>query len=85
MDVPFQQPHWLGSILFLISSIIHVTPKSSKTLDRQGVRDIGLKSPSVVEYWVFGIVVMVVSFQMAGTIPVATDALKIVVTGSTYS
>ena len=84
MDVPFKQPNWLGSILFLISSIIHVTPRSSKTLDRQGVRDIGLKSPSVVGNWVFEIVVMFVSFQIAGTIPVATCALKIVVTGSTY-
>ena len=81
LDVPFKQPNWLGSILFLI---IHVTSKSSKTLDRQGVRDIGLNSPSVVGNWVFGIVVMFVSFQIAGTIPVATGASKIVVTGSTY-
>ena len=43
VDVPFKQPNWLGAILFLISSIIHVTTKSSKTLDKQGVRDIGLK------------------------------------------
>ena len=83
MDVPFKQPNWLGSILFMISSIIHVTPKSSKNLDRQGVRDIGLKPPSVVGNWVFEIVVMFVSFQIAATIPVATGALKIVVTGST--
>ena len=77
VDVPFKQPYWLGSILFLISSIIHVTPKSSKTLDRQGVRDIGLKSLSVVGNWVFGIAVMVVSFQIAGTISVARDELKL--------
>ena len=83
MDVPFKRPNWLGSILFLISSIIHVTPKSSKTVHRQGVRDIGLKSP--LENWVFGIVLMFVSFQITGTIPEARDALKIVVTGSTNS
>ena len=28
VDVPFKQPNWLGAILFLISSIIHVTTKS---------------------------------------------------------
>ena len=83
VDVPFKRPNWLGSILFLISSIIHVTPKSSKTLHRQGVRDIGLKSP--LGNRVFGIVLMFVSFQIAGTIPEARDALKILVTGSTNS
>ena len=75
MNVPFKQPNWLGSILFLISSIIHVTTKSSKTLHRQGVRDIGLKSPSFVGDWIFGIAVIFESFQIAGTIPEARDAL----------
>ena len=74
MDVSFKQLNGLGSILFLISPIIHVTLKSSKTLNRQRVRDIGLKSPSVVGNWVFGIGVMFLSFQMAETIPVATGA-----------
>ena len=71
VDIPLKQPNWLASILLLISSIIHVTPKSSKTLDRQCVRDIGLKSPSVVAIgnWVFEIVVMFLFFQIAGTIP----------------
>ena len=85
VDVPFKQPNWLGAILFLISSIIHVTTKSSKTLDKQGVRDIGLKSPSFVGDWIFGIGVMFESFQIAGTILEARDALKIVVTGSANS
>ena len=85
VDVPFKQPNWLGAILFLISSIIHATTKSSKTLDKQGVRDIGLKSPSFVGDWIFGIGVMFESFQIAGTIPEARDALKIVVTGSANS
>ena len=68
VDIPFKQPNWLGAILFLISSIIHVTTKSSKTLDK-GVRYIGLKSPSFVGDWIFGIGVMFESFQIAGTIP----------------
>ena len=62
VDVPLKQPNWLGSILFLISSIIHETTKSSKILDRQGVRGIGLKSPSFVGDWIFGIGVMFESF-----------------------
>ena len=81
VDVPFKQPNWLGAILFLISSIIHVTTKSSKTLDKQGVRDIGLKSPSFVGNWIFGIDVIWI-YQIAGTIPEARDVLKIVATGS---
>ena len=85
MDVPFKRPNWLESILFLISSIIHVTTKSSKILDRQGVRDIGLKSLSFVGGWIFGIGVMFESIQIAGTISEARDALKIVVTGSANS
>ena len=39
--------------------------KSSKTLDRQGVRDIGLKSPSVIGNWFFVIGVMFEYFQIA--------------------
>ena len=85
MDVPFKRPNWLGSILFLISSIIHVTTKSPKTLEKQGVRDISLKSPSFVGDWIFGIGVMFESFQIAETIPEARDGLKIVVTGSANS
>ena len=84
MNVPFKQPNCLGSILFVISSIIHVTPKSSKTLDRQGVRRYRSEITFSCRNWVFEIVVMFVSFQIAGTILVATGASKIVVTGSTY-
>ena len=76
VDVPFLK----GT-----SSIIHVTSKSSKTLNRQGFRDIGLKSPSVLGNWVSGIVVTFVSSQIEGTIPVKGNALKVVLTGSAYS
>lgn len=35
-----------GLIFSLTSSINHVTTKSSRTLDRQGVHEIGLVSPT---------------------------------------
>ena len=48
VDVPFKHPNCLGSILSLISVIIHPTTKSSRTLARQGVSEMGLVSPSQV-------------------------------------
>ena len=41
VDVPFRQPNWLGSIFSFTSSISQDTTKSSKTLDRHDVSDIG--------------------------------------------
>ena len=46
VDVPFKQPNCQGSIFPLTSSISQLTTKSSSSLERQEVNDIGLVSPS---------------------------------------
>ena len=79
--MPFKQPNWQGSILSLTSSISHDTTKFSSTLDKQGVRDIGLVSPSLVGCCIFKIGIILDSFQILGTIPVERDSLKIMVIG----
>ena len=48
VDEPFKEPNCCGSILFLTSEIIHLTTKSSRTLERHAVSDIGLVSASSV-------------------------------------
>ena len=85
MDVPVKHPNCLGSILSLISVIIHPTTKSSRTLARQGVSEMGLVSPSQVGGCDFGTGMMSESFHIAGTIPDESDVLKIVATGSANS
>ena len=44
MDVPFKQPNWRLLTLPLMSSSTQPATNSSKTLERQGVSDIGRKS-----------------------------------------
>ena len=43
-DEPCRLPYCSGSILLLISSIIHLTTKSSRILDKHAVRAMGLSS-----------------------------------------
>ena len=62
-----------------------MTTKSSRTLAKQGVNEIGLKSPSSIGDCIFGMGVTLDSFQTAGTIPDRSDVLKIVVMGSASS
>ena len=62
-----------------------MTTKSSSTLDREVVREIGLVSPSFVGGCTLGIGIMLESFQTAGTIPDRSNILKMLVTGSVNS
>ena len=62
-----------------------MTTKSSRTLDRQEVNEIGLKSPSSIGVCIFGMGIILDSFQITGTIPDWSDVLKIVVIGSASS
>ena len=82
VDVPFRQPNWLGSIFSFTSSISQDTTKSSNTLDKHDVNDIGLVSASAIGLHVLGIGTMFDSFQILGTTPEARDILKIMVIGS---
>ena len=84
-EVPFRHPNWSGSILSLTWSINQVTTKSSRTLDRQGVNEIGLKSPSSIGCCIFGMGIIWYSFQFTGTISDRSDVLKMVVIGSASS
>jgi hypothetical protein len=70
------------SKLFTTSFIIHRTTKSSRTLERQAVREIGRVSPSQVGCDTFGIGEVHESFQAVGIVPEVRDVLKIVATGS---
>ena len=81
VEVPFR----FGSILSLTSSIIHVTTKSSRTLDRQEVNEIGLKSPSSIGDCISGMGIILDSLKITGTIPDRSDVLKVVVIGSASS
>ena len=85
IEVPFRHPNWSGSILSLMSAISHWTTKSSRVLDRQGVNEIGLVSPSLVGGCVFKMGVMLEFFHISGTVPDVRDALKMAVTGSANS
>ena len=62
-----------------------MTTKSSRTLDREAVREIGLVSPSFVGGCILGIRIMLEPFQSAGTIPDRSNILKMLVTGSVNS
>ena len=85
VEVPFRHPKWSGSILSLTSSINHVTTKSSTTVDRQGINEIGLKPPSSISGCIFGIGIILDSFQITSTISDRSDVLKMVVIGSATS
>ena len=82
VDVPFKQPNWLGSIFSFTSLISQDTTKSSRTLDRHDVSDIGLVPASGIGLLVLGIGIMFDFFQLLGTTPEARDVLKIMVIGS---
>ena len=82
VDVPFKQPNWQGSIFPLTSSISQLTTKSSSSLEREEVNDIGLVPPSHSGCCTFGIGMILDSFQILGTTLEERDALKMVVTGS---
>ena len=85
VEVPFRHPNRSGSILPFASSINHVTVKSSRTLNRQGVDEIGLTSPSSIGGCIFTKDIILDSFQITGTIPDRSDVLKMVVIGSASS
>ena len=53
--------------------------KSSRTLDRQGVNENGLKAPSSIGGCIFGMGIILDSFQITGTIPDRSNVLKMVV------
>lgn len=55
-----------------------MTTKSSRTLDRQGVNENGLKAPSSIGGCIFGMGIILDSFQNTGTIPDRSDVLKMV-------
>ena len=82
VDEPFKQPNWYGSIFSLTSSINQLTTKSSNTLDKQEVKDIGLVSPSLESCCTLGIGMMLDSFQIFGTTLDDRDALMMMVAGS---
>ena len=76
MDVPFnRQPNCIGSILSLTSSINHETTKSSKTLERKGVSEIGLTSLSHVGFVILGIGMILDSSHEIGITPDDKDTL----------
>ena len=73
MEVPFKHPSCLGSILSLMSLINHSATNSSSTLARHGVKEIGLKSDSLLGSFSLEIDEMWDAFQSEGTIPVAEN------------
>lgn len=81
VDLPLRQPNWLGSIFSFTSSISQATTKSSQTLDKHGVNDIGLVSPSIAGCLTLGIGIMLDTFQILGTTPVGRDTLNMIVIG----
>ena len=50
-----------------------------------GVNEIGLKSPSSIGDCIFGMGIILDSFETAGTVPDRSDVLKMVVIGSASS
>ena len=85
MEVPFKHPNCLGSILSLISLINHSATNSSSTLARHGVKEIGLKSNSLLDGFTLGIGEMLDAFQSEGTIPVDRERLNISLIGPASS
>ena len=82
MEDPLKLPNWQLSICSPTSSIIKETTKSSKTLDKIGVKEIGGVSLSHRGCFTFGMGMMLEHFHGMGTSPVESDVLKIFVTGS---
>ena len=62
-----------------------MTTKSSTTVDRQGINEIGLKPPSSISVCIFGIGIILDSFQITGTISDRSHVLQMVVIGSATS
>ena len=79
VEDPLRLPNWR------LSSIIQETTKSSKTLDKIGVKEIGRVSLSHRGCFTFGMGMMLEHFHRMGTSPVERDVLKIFVTGSVSS
>ena len=85
MEVPFKHPNCLGSILSLISLINHSATNSSSTLARHGVKEIGLKSDSILGGFSLGIGEMLDALESEGTIPVDRERLNISLIGPASS
>ena len=81
MEVSFKHPNCLGSILSLMSLINHSVTNSSSTLARHGVKEIGLKSDSLLGGFSLGIGEMLDAFQSEETIPVDRERLNISLIG----
>ena len=79
VEDPLRLPNWR------LSSIIQETTKSSKTLDKIGVKEIGRVSLSHRGCFTFGMGMMLEHFHRMETSPVERDVLKIFVTGSVSS
>ena len=79
VEDPLRLPNWR------LSSIIQETTKSSKTLDKIGVKEIGRVSLSHRGCFTFGMGMMLEHFHRMGTSLVESDVLKIFVTGSVSS
>ena len=82
VEVRLRDPNCFGSILSPTSSIIHLTTKSSSTLDVHAISEIGRVSPAQVGWGILGIGVEFESFHNAGTNPDESEALKMAVIGS---
>ena len=85
VEDPLRLPYWRLSICSPTSSIIQETTKSSKTLDKIGVKEIGRVSLSHRGCFTFGMGMMLEHFHRMGTSLVESDVLKIFVTGSVSS
>jgi len=77
VEDPLRLPNWRLSICSPTSSIIQETTKSSKTLDKIAVQEIGPVSLSQRDCFTFGMGVMLEHFHRMGTSPVESDVLKI--------
>ena len=77
VEDPLRLPNWRLSICSPTSSIIQETTKSSKTLDKIGVQEIGRVSLSHRGCFTFGLDMMLEHFHRMGTSPVESDVLKI--------
>ena len=77
VEDPLRLPNWRLSICSPTSSIIQETTKSSKTLDKIGVPEIGRVSLSHRGCFTFGLGMMLEHFHRMGTSPVESDVLKI--------
>ena len=85
VDEPLRLPNCLISMICPMSSSIQETTKSSNTLAKMGVNDMGRVSPPPCGFEDLGTGVMFESFHIDGTVPVERDRLKISVTGKASS